>query len=847
MTLVDVSAVSKALHGLDIGPVAAALGHATEPEMGAASTRYGQLLADEIHHAAIESTGRMITGLVQSGMPWPTAIDRASRVHGVPADRLGKAGVALRAPVMAPLAADDISDRALMEYASHVGSRESAAQGVSKAERERFREEEVVRDEKGRFADEDQKGSLVALSRDGLDAAAERQRKRDKQNKVQRVRARRKALSAQREARKPKEITLADLARVNRQGKESSGQGPARERAAGDPDEMRAAARAEAKADRLAAAKDARKADRRAAAKAQRIKDTKARLLAALRNRKPAGGGEEFGDLTENPVKPNGAGLYPGHVIGSRGQQKFMILDAKLAEAAVKQGGFNFGTISASQFFYASNGDEPLDREQLRDYILEYSFEPEGNEGGDTFLDGLAIVVFDGEMAYSEGFTGTYSENLSNAGTYKMEEPREGSKRALSYSDDFDLKLRAYSDPGSPTSEKVDIELPHFVVRLDNAKAFDDSVGKAWDESLVERDEDGRFAEENRRVLTPEEKAAKRAKLMKRRKRMAGIREKRAASRPREITVADLARAGNQNRPAAQGSPRRKAEESAEQGGEDAQVLRQRRTAEGRAERLAEAKDRRREQRRSDSKAARRERAVASLAARVAEMDEVRDEHHEEWKHLDALTFDRESAHGSFIDLFGFDPYNGREIAGGRAVHGVDEHQDTIDYQMSRVKPVTVVAGAMHTRPPDDAFGDEMEAWDPEGPREVHEHFFNAWAAADLVAQEMNENKPSDRKAWKPFTKKDSITGMFEPWVAEVYKVDEHVVVLGSKSDWRAVRNGADVKLEPLAGFNKDSDHPGQGMFDTLFDAVSDAGDYGSYSGTAGRSDYYIRAFRIKT
>ena len=56
--------------------------------------------------------------------------------------------------------------------------------------KKRFREEEVVRDDKGRFADEEPKNKLVALSREGLDDAMERQRKRSKRDKVARVQAR---------------------------------------------------------------------------------------------------------------------------------------------------------------------------------------------------------------------------------------------------------------------------------------------------------------------------------------------------------------------------------------------------------------------------------------------------------------------------------------------------------------------------------------------------------------------------------------------------------------------------------------------------------------------------------
>ena len=852
MTLMDVSAVNKALHGLDIAPVAKALGNATEAEMGSASRRYGQLLADDIHATAIESTGRLITSLVQSGMPWPTAIDRASKVHGIPTDRLGKAGPALRVPVMQPLAADDIADRALMEYASRLGKSEATVQGVSKSERERFREEEVARDDKGRFADEQPKNALVALSRDGLDDAMERQRKREKKDKNARVMARKKSLAAHRVARKPKEVTLADIARARKQGTADTTNGSVKELTTGDADPA-AERRAEAKANRLDAAKDARKDTRLAAAKAKRREESKNRLLDVLRNRKPVRDDEEFGDLLHNPVKPRGDGMYSGHVSGSKGQQKFMLLDVKLAEAAVKQGGFNYGTISASPHFYGGfdsrTGDEAMDRETLRDVIISRSFEPDV-KGGRTFLDGLAIVVFDGDVANPAGFTGVFDEPLANAGTYTVaaipsphsSDPITG---ALSYDDAYGLSLRAYEDPGSRTSQKVDITLPHFVVHLDNGKAFTDDaeeVEKAWDETSVERDEAGKFADETRTVRTPEEKAAKRAKLLKRQRRMADIKARNAARKTPEVTLADIARAQQTRRSAARADavPSRVEAES----GTSERDLRMDAAREAR---VAAALDLRKERRSQDAKARRGVQSRERLAARLAAMNEVREEHHNEWKNLDALTFDSDMAYGTFIDMFGFDPYKGREIQAGRAVHGDVEHEYMLEDMMARVKPVAKVTEALHLRPPLSATGEGKPAWVEGETIESHSHWFDAFASAKEECDRQNAVLTSSRIAWKPLVKKNRKTGMFQPWMADASKVGEHIVVLGSRDDWNAVRAGADVQLVPLAGFDSDPKNPGQGSFDMLFNAVSDAGDYGSYSDSSERSDYFIRAFRIKT
>ena len=854
MTLMDVSAVNKALHGLDIDPVAKALGNATRGEMGSASDRYGQLLADDIHATAIESTGRLIASLVQSGVAWPTAIARASKVHGIPADRLGKAGPALRAPVVQPLAADDIADRALMEYASHVGRREATTAAVSKSgmERRRFREDEVVRDEDGRFAEEGEKrkNSLVALSGDSLERAMERQRRRNRKARVARAQDRQKAAK---DSRASKPVTLAEMAAADRGPRAegtAGGAGPmVRRTADGDPAEAkraeaRAAAREQARADARQSVKDAIRAE------------MMANLAKELKNRKPATPETDFGNLRYNPVIPRPDGLYPGYVGGSLSQQKFMLLDAHLAQEAIKQGGFNFGSMSAQHNFYNYNGKTaPLTRDELRGAIEELSFEPGNPEDpARSTLDDLAIIVFDGDVAYAEDHTGKFLELLSDAGSYETAEETA----YLNYEDIYDMRLKAFSDPGSSTSKKVGIEMPHFTVKLANPKAFTRMEGiatdysKAWQESSVVRDEDGRFAEEGRVASNPMAgPKSTRAERMARRARKQRANDRIAAARGAgkvtiaEIAASDRARAVQERRAA----PADRTADRAEASGSSTGIDRKAASEDFRARLKADIK----------ARTAREVKAklLAQSAARLEEKAKadkaVREDHHEDWKFLDALTFDRDSAHGSFIDMFGMDPYNGTQRMNGRDVHGDSEHRDMLEYMKGRIRPAGVVVDAMHKDPPVDALSDAVPAWDTEdengeesGPS-LHQH---AWQAIDFAAAKCaveNKERPYKDRTWMPTLKYDTFTQLYEPWMQEAFKVDEHVVVLGSKSDWNIVMNGGDVELVPLDKFDSDPDAPGQGSFDTLFTAVSDDPAAASYPGISGRSDYYIRAFRIKT
>lgn len=151
-TLVDQKVVREALDGLDLAPIAKALSNATRPIMGDSSDRYGQLLAEDIHKRASEATERLLTTWTATGMAWPNAVERASEVHGVPIERLGRYANVMKSASVSPLVRADYADRALMDYASAVGNRELQTNNelISKQDRE-FNEEDHPRNPNGQF------------------------------------------------------------------------------------------------------------------------------------------------------------------------------------------------------------------------------------------------------------------------------------------------------------------------------------------------------------------------------------------------------------------------------------------------------------------------------------------------------------------------------------------------------------------------------------------------------------------------------------------------------------------------------------------------------------------------
>jgi hypothetical protein len=148
-TLVDVSTALDALDAVDRVPVAKALAASLEPVMGVAAEEYGRLLAEQIHQDAASGVEHALRVWNAHGVPMPLAIERAAEVVGVPHARLGQYVSKVKGATVPLGVLADYADRALMEFASHVGRRENTGD-VSKSAG--FRVADHPRDEDGRFA-----------------------------------------------------------------------------------------------------------------------------------------------------------------------------------------------------------------------------------------------------------------------------------------------------------------------------------------------------------------------------------------------------------------------------------------------------------------------------------------------------------------------------------------------------------------------------------------------------------------------------------------------------------------------------------------------------------------------
>jgi hypothetical protein len=148
-TLVDISTALDALNAVDRGPVAKALAASLEPVMGVASEQYGRLLAEQIHADASSGVEHVLKVWQANGVPMPLAVERAAEVVGVPHARLGQYVSKVKGATVPPGVLADYADRALMEFASHVGRRENTGDVFKSAG---FRVADHPRDDDGRFA-----------------------------------------------------------------------------------------------------------------------------------------------------------------------------------------------------------------------------------------------------------------------------------------------------------------------------------------------------------------------------------------------------------------------------------------------------------------------------------------------------------------------------------------------------------------------------------------------------------------------------------------------------------------------------------------------------------------------
>jgi hypothetical protein len=184
-TLVDTQTVTDALNSLDLEPVIKAVAEATRPIMKEASDRYAELLVHNHHSDSVRSIERLLSSWTQNGMAWPSAVERAADVYGVPVERLGRYAHVMKSAGLTPLVRSDYADRELMTFASWFGNRENTMTDelVSKME---FVEEEHPRNELGEFSVKE-KVTNLRDRRNARQARQARQAKRAKDHKLRRV------------------------------------------------------------------------------------------------------------------------------------------------------------------------------------------------------------------------------------------------------------------------------------------------------------------------------------------------------------------------------------------------------------------------------------------------------------------------------------------------------------------------------------------------------------------------------------------------------------------------------------------------------------------------------------
>lgn len=826
-TLLDVNSVSQALESLDLAPVAKAMANATRSVVGESADRYGELLAKDLHDRAVESTGRLILNLVSTGMAWPTAIDRAASVHGVPTERLGKAGSVLRAPALAKMAQADISDRALMEYARHVGHREYTPELVSKSERKRerpqnndFDEDNVNRDALGRFADKPNR-SLAGLGAnaksDFLDRQARRQRRRknqansEKQNPVSDLMA---ALMARDTKSKSKPAVA-----VNREVKTVPK----------DPRD----AQAEAMRNKVIENAQNKVIDNAR----QRLIDRAVKKMQShkLLTNIDTGLSDDLmkipDDIKTLGTDNDGNVMYPGHVLGSPHGFQYLMVDKNILEQVASVGGFNVAQLQKSGGLIFN---EVMSKDTLQLAVMEYSKNPDND-----LLENLSILALDGAIAYDLEYTQGRHVELAKAGVYNVSarNKRVGIK-GLEYDDYLDLELEVYVTPGMTSVGIKEINFPHLTVVLDslNEKRFTAiNLNKSdqWRESDVNRDRLGRFADENENASMKDPDEERKAR-MARRKRRRSRQSHRQQVQSNDLVAALRARDAVRSRelPQKQSQTTQISDNKVVDVRDQVQdAMRERVIVRARQQMLDKAKE----------KVAQRKNSLVAFK-----------NNYDEWKELKAARFSYDDDMATFTEIFDFDPYSGKSF-GLKGVADAQERLETIDFVLdAKLRSSNAVIEGMYNTSINTVIGE------PFGTEEVGD---GKWAQiavtadaaymwAEAAADEMNSNTDDPTRQFMPFVDLDTEwreQPMYKPMLVEVLKREEDVVVLGSDAAWAAVRNGKEVTLEPLPGYDEDNEQPGQGLFSALFQTVGDEESVKRDNELHDINDFYVRAFRIKT
>jgi len=241
------------------------------------------------------------------------------------------------------------------------------------------------------------------------------------------------------------------------------------------------------------------------------------------------------------------------------------------------------------------------------------------------------------------------------------------------------------------------------------------------------------------------------------------------------------------------------------------------------------------------------DRKMAAARKKIADRKERLDDFrftHEDWKEMDVVAFRDDSDMLTLGDLFNYDPFNN-----GEANFDVDPSQRAdIAEMLIKPQPATNAVDMMHRQPP-------VATGDPEPVLMSNNHLrFDNSAAAHWAAQaeadELNRKLDSAVESYKPlvtYENEHKEFPFYQAWVVPVGMKDTDVLVFGTKSDWAAVKRGEATTLEPLEGFDYDTNDPGLGEFDQLFAVLGDDEAYKKQIDFPSRSDFYVRAFRIKT
>lgn len=800
-TLLDQGQVAEALQGIDLAPVEKAFAEATRPVMGEAADAYGRLLAQDVHQRGIEATTRFVQALANRGVDWPTAVSRAASIHGVPLDRLGPSGARLQEGRLSKAAQADFGDRVLMEYASRFGRAEAGDGEVSKAVRRRTREfdpEDHPRDKEGKFREK----SLAGL---GAEQKRYEEYKRYKEFKNQQQA--RQQVPVEEKQKQPKR-SLRQLSQMMATPA-APAQGKARQKTVEEVE------RRDLNAGRL----DQAMRDRREQARVKRLEQAKADAAEAV---KPRNGGDI--DLAK-PLRDKPEGGFPG-VVQGLGDVRYALVPLAVLELAERSGEMSMGRVSR----LVGHSVEAVPLEDMQRMLDEWG--PNAIEE----LDGMGLIMIDGPAAWEDGYDAHAPEGyLSDDGMYRVEALVQGGT-AISRGKEHGL-TRQNSSGGF--TRKVKFDFPSLTVRLQNDDEFESVMddyasrrpgfhdlphdhdwygGKAlrrkFREEDVNRDARGRFAEESQQVSQEEYARYQQYKQFKARQQAQQAQTQQVEQRSERTSL--------RSRVTPQVLAATATVDMALQRPEQTRDLNAGRLDQVMRERMEAARARVLEERRQDQEIR-------------------RGSYGRELRGLSAARFAFDDAE-AFSAIFGIDPYadEGGSDLDVEPNRNYDELLES--YFGEGVASLSDVVDEMHLEAKESQASEMRSA--SIGIRETHPYLDDALAgAAEDIAR--FEEKNSATHKTMPAAIWDDTRKLFKPTKVSVPLVEEDILVVGNDLDWTALISGDSWVIEPLT-VSSDGFTDTQRRFDEIFSGASGDDAHMDYYDRGGRSDFYVRAFRLR-